>query len=130
MKKVYPVKETNSDNNFESLNQALDEVQVINGVIRIPGIFSIKVEGLLIEQAKEEIQNRLREIYNDVDVTITFTDKPSGSITLLGNIGISSLSVTPTTRLFDVLSQGRLSSNTNYFTSYVLRNGRKLPVDM
>lgn len=104
--------------------------RVINGWVDIPDINPIYVLGLTLDEAKEAIGLSLQEQYKDIEVFVTYRDRLSRKVDLIGMVALTTVPVDGKIRLYEVLSKAHVPNGANLFTSYVLREGRKLPIDL
>jgi len=104
--------------------------RVSNGQISLPDVSPVEVTGLTLEEAKQKIQKHYQNQIQDTEVFIAYKDRIARKVELAGLVGISSVPVDGRIRLFDVLSKAHVPTDANLFRSYVIRNGRLLPVDL
>ncbi len=104
--------------------------RVVDGQIRLPDSPLIHVAGLTLEEARQKIQDHYNELIHDTEVFVTYRERIVRKVELMGLTGLSSVPVDGKIRLFDVLSKARIPIDANLFKSYILRDGRMLPVDM
>ncbi len=104
--------------------------RVTNGVIHLPDLSSIALEGLTLQEASEVIQKKYLEEIKDIEVYVTYKERKEGRVQLAGLVSISSLPVNGTLRLFDVLAQAKVPPDANLFKSYLVRGSKPLAVDM
>lgn len=80
------------------------------------GKFSIlEMEGILSEELDKELFEE---------------HEGKGTVELMGMVEVSTLPVDGKTRLYDLLFQAKIPVEANLFKSYILRNGKILPVDI
>jgi polysaccharide export outer membrane protein len=103
---------------------------VIHGSITLPDLAPIPVAGLTLSKARELIEERYREQIKDSEVFLTYKDRIVRKVELAGLVQISSVPVDGKIRLFDVLAKAKIPPDANLFKSYLIRDGRILPVDM
>lgn len=104
--------------------------RVVNGDIDIPDIGQVTVTGLPLTEARDRIQEKFREQIQDIEVFVTYKDRLSRRVELMGLVGNSTIPVNGRIRLYEVLSQARVAPNANLHMSYVLRDGNILPIDI
>lgn len=104
--------------------------RVDGGKIRLPDLEPIEVAGLNLKQAEERIESAYRSEIDDVEIYLSFREKGENKVELIGMISSSTLPVDGKKRLFEVLAQAKVSPDANFFKSYVVRNGKLLPVDL
>jgi len=104
--------------------------RVANGTIALPDIAPIEVSGLTLEEARRKIQNHYGNQIQDVEVFIAYKDRIARKVELAGLVSVPSIPVDGRIRLFDILSKAHVPPDANLFKSYVIRNGKLLPVDL
>jgi polysaccharide biosynthesis/export protein len=104
--------------------------QVVDGVINLPNLGSVKVDGLTIAKARKTIENDYLEQIDDVEVFISYKNRTIRKVELAGLVNLNSVPANGSIRLFDVLSQAKVPPEANLFKSYVMRDKRMLPVDL
>jgi polysaccharide biosynthesis/export protein len=103
--------------------------RVVNGSLCLPDSPSIEVAGLTLEEARNKIQTTYQEHIKDVEVFIKYTDRLSRKVELTGAVAIPVIPVDGKIRLYEVLAKAHIPNNANFFKSYVVREGKQLPVD-
>lgn len=104
--------------------------RIHNGQIKLPDIPSFPVEGLTLQEAKERIEDEYRLQNQDVEVFVSYKDRPEKKVDLLGLVQQSSVPLKAGMHLFEVLSQAKIAPQANLFKSYVVRGDQLLPVDL
>lgn len=104
--------------------------RVVNGQILLPDSGPIYVAGLTLEEARAKIQEHYNRQISDTEVFVAYKQRIERKVELMGLTGLSSLPVNGKIRLYDLLSQAKIPMDANLFKSYVLREGKMLPVDM
>lgn len=104
--------------------------RVVNGQISLPDLPPVQVIGLTLEEARQKIQNHFQAHVRDTEVFLSYKERISGKIDLIGLVGLSSLPVDGKLRLYEVLSKARVSPEANLFKSYVMREGKLVAVDL
>ena len=104
--------------------------RVYEGKVYLPDLPPVHVEGLTLQQAQGEIENRYREQINDVSIFITYRDRILRKVELAGLVQVPNIPVDGRLRLFETLSIARVPTNANLFKSYVVRDNTLLPVDL
>jgi polysaccharide export outer membrane protein len=102
---------------------------VDQGQICVPELGSVAVLGLTVEKARAMLQDMFSSMIKDSEVFVNFKKRKEEKVELIGQVMCSSVVINGSTRLFDVLSQARLSQEANLFKSYIARNNQLLPVD-
>ena len=103
---------------------------VSNGKVQLPDVEPIYVQGLTLEEAREEIQKNYRNQMKDVEVFIAYKDRLERKVELAGLVHVPSIPVDGKLRLFEALAIAKVPTNANLFKSYVVRNNTFLPVDL
>jgi polysaccharide export outer membrane protein len=104
--------------------------RVVNGQISLPDLPPVCVEGLTLEEARQKIQHHYQEHIREIEVFVTYKERIAGKVELMGLVNLASVPVDGKIRLYDVLSKARVPPDANLFKSYVIRDGKMLPVDL
>ena len=104
--------------------------RVTDGHILLPDTSPVPVAGLTLEEARVKIQDHYNREIRDTEVFITYRERIARKVELMGLTGLPSVPVDGRIRLFDVLSKARVPPEANLFKSYVLREGKMVPVDL
>jgi polysaccharide export outer membrane protein len=104
--------------------------RVSQGRVDLPDISPIRVAGLSLEEARQEIQSRYREQIQDVEVFLNYRDRLSRKVELTGAVSTPVIPVDGKIRLYEVLAVAKVPNNANFFKSYVVREGEQLPIDL
>lgn len=113
----------------QSIGQTIG-YRVVDGKIHLPDLSSIEVAGLTLEEARQRIQEHYRNQIQDMEVFLTYKERIARKVELAGLVSVPSIPVTGKMRLYDVLSMARVPPEANLFKSYVIREGKLLPVDL
>jgi len=103
---------------------------VKNGFIQIPDIPPVCVAGLTLAEAKAEIESVFQEEIVGVEVFVTYKDRLQRKVDLIGHVAATTLPVDGKVRLYELLSRAHVPLHANFFSSYVLRDGIELPIDL
>lgn len=104
--------------------------RVNNGIIRMPDLEPIHVEGLTLEEASQKIQALYSSQIRDVQVFLSYKDRLERKVELAGLVMLSTIPIDGRIRLFETLSKAKVPPNANLFKSYVVRDNQMLPVDL
>jgi polysaccharide export outer membrane protein len=104
--------------------------RVVNGQISLPDLPPVAVGGLTLEEARQKIQDHYQKHIRDTEVFVAYKERIVGKVELMGAVATPSVPVDGKLRLYDVLSKARVPNNANLFKSYIIREGKMLPVDM
>lgn len=115
---------------FQYINCTVGGFKVYRGEIDTPYIPPVYVNGLTLDEAREKIQKAYQEQIQDVEVYVTYKDRLVRKVELTGLVGVSTIPVDGKIRLYDTISRAHISNMGNLFMSYVLRDGRPLPIDL
>jgi len=115
---------------FEYINHSVGGFRVVNGMVDLPDILPVRVEGLTLQQAQKIVQDEIQQQYVDAEIFITYRDRLSRKVELAGNVGLPVIPVDGKMRLYEVISKAKIASDANLFMSYVMREGRPLPIDL
>ncbi len=103
---------------------------VRGGKLTLPELRPIEVVGLKLGEARDKIQEAYDAEIDDVEVFLSFSKRKKKKVELAGMVGISTLPVNGKLRLFEVLSEAKVPPTANLFKSYLVREGKPVPVDM
>ncbi len=109
---------------------AMGGYRVTDGKIRLPDAPSIVVAGLTLNEAQQKIEDFYNQEIHDTEVFVSYKERIERKVELMGLTGLSSVPVDGRMRLYDMLSKARIPTDANLFKSYVLRDGKMLPVDL
>lgn len=115
---------------FEYINLAVGGFKVTEGTVDLPDIPPVKVAGLTIREAQKALQDEIQEHYQDAEIFIAYKEREMRKVELCGNVQVPAVPVDGKIRLYEVLSKADVSSEANLFMSYVVRDGRPLPIDL
>lgn len=115
---------------FHYINSTVGGFRVFRGEIDTPYVPPIYVNGLTLDEAREKIQNTYQEQIQDVEVYVTYKDRLIRKVELTGLVGVAHIPVDGKIRLYDTISRAHISNMGNLFMSYVLRDGRPMPIDL
>ncbi|WP_193427256.1 polysaccharide biosynthesis/export family protein [Candidatus Protochlamydia sp. W-9] len=117
----------------------MDAIQFINatigfrvseGRVDFPDIPSVEVAGLSLEEARQKIQLCYQEQIQDVEVFLNYRNRLSRKVELTGAVATPVIAVDGKIRLYEVLALAKVPNNANFFKSYVVREGKQLPIDI
>lgn len=103
--------------------------RVAGGKISLPDLSQVEVAGLTLEEAKEKIEKQYSREIGEIEVFLSYRQRLVKKVELAGLTALSSVPVDGRLRLFDLLSMAKVPTNANLFKSYVVRDGKLLPVD-
>ncbi|NGX46810.1 MAG: hypothetical protein K1000chlam3_00174 [Chlamydiae bacterium] len=98
--------------------------------IQLPDLGGIEIGGLSLFDAKEKIEGIYRKEISDVEIFLSYRERPMQKVDLMGLVERSTIPIDGKIRLFEVLSLAKMPANANLFKSYVVREGCMLPVDL
>lgn len=104
--------------------------RVYNGQVDIPDIPPVYVEGMTLDEAREQLQSVFREQIPGIELFISYKDRLARKVEITGNTSVPVLPVDGKMRLYEVLARAQVPNNSNFFKSYVVRDGLQLPVDL
>jgi polysaccharide export outer membrane protein len=104
--------------------------RVNEGKVSLPDIIPVHVAGLTLEEARQNIQQCYQDNIQDMEVFLTYRDRLSRKVELIGNVGLPVIPVDGKVRLYELLAMAKIPNNANLFKSYVLRDGQQLPLDL
>lgn len=104
--------------------------EVRQGQLKLPGLEPIAVGGMTLEEAQKQVEKAYCREIQDTEIFLSYRSRAQQKVELIGCVATASVHLEPGMRLFDVLSQARLSPGANLFKSYVVRGEKMLPVDL
>jgi polysaccharide export outer membrane protein len=104
--------------------------RVMGGQINLPDTPAVYVAGLTLDEARKKIQDHYNAHISDTEIFITYKERIVRKVELMGMTGLSSVPVDGKIRLFDLLSKAKIPPEANLFKSYIVREGKMLPVDL
>lgn len=104
--------------------------KVTGGMIYLPDFPPMKVAGLTLSEAKIKLTDQLQASMQDVEVFVSFKERPSHKVELMGLVQPASLEVDGRVRLYEVLAKAHLPPDANLYASYLVREDIPLKVDM
>lgn len=126
---VYHPKRADLTNAVRFVNETIG-FRVHGGKIDIPDIPPIEVEGLTLNEAKEILQAAYQEHIKDIEVFVAYKDRLQRKVELAGAVQASVVPVDGKIRLYEVMAKAHVPNNANFFKSYVIRDGRQMPIDL
>jgi len=126
---VFHPKRSDISQAVQSIGQTIG-FKVTDGKVTLPDAPPVEVAGLTLEQARAKIQDLYNSQIRDTEVFLTYKDRIMRKVELAGLVALSSVPVDGKIRLFDVLSKARVPPEANLFKSYIMRDGKPLPVDI
>lgn len=103
---------------------------VSEGVIRLPDLPPVKVEGLTMDEARESIKKAYAKQISNIDIFLSYKNREVRKVELAGLVSAANLPVNGKMRLFDVMAQARVPTEANFFKSYMIRDNEFVPVDL
>lgn len=103
--------------------------RVSQGMIELPDVPPIEVAGLTLDEARHKICDVYRTHIHEIDIFLSYRHRLSRKVELTGNVAISVIPVDGKMRLYEVLALARVPNHANFFRSYLVREGKKLPID-
>lgn len=104
--------------------------RVSDGYLHLPDLPPVRVEGLTLREAQDDIRELYREHIKDTDVFLTYKERLLRKVELAGLVNVPTIPVDGRLRLFEVMSTAKVPPNANLFKSYVIRENALLPVDL
>lgn len=102
---------------------------VSDGVVRLPDLPPVKVEGLTLDQAREAIERAYAKQISNLDIFLSYKGREVRKVELAGLVSKPNLPVNGKIRLFDVMAQAQVPTQANFFKSYMIRENEFVPVD-
>ena len=104
--------------------------RVRNGMVDIPDLDPIQVEGLTLDETRDALQSAFRQQVEDIELFVNYRDRLQRKVQLAGMVSVPTIPVDGKIRLFEVLALAGTNTQANWYQSYVLRNGCPLPIDL
>lgn len=115
---------------FTFINQSVGGFRVIDGKVDLPDIPPVEVAGLTIDEARSKLQQEFRQQILDVEIFITYQNRLTRKVELIGLVGQANVPVDGKKRIYDVLANAHIPPDANLFLSYVQRDGCPIAVDL
>lgn len=115
---------------IEMINEKGGGFRVHKGLAHFPDIPPVYVEGLTLEQAKAKMEEEFHKEIQHVQVFITYKSRLRSKIDLIGLVNQHTLPVDGKMRLYEAVSKAKISPEANLYMSYVVRDGKQLPIDL
>lgn len=112
------------------INQMQGGFKVIRGYIDLPEVPPIYIQGLTLDEAREQIRKVFNEQIKDVEIFVSYKDRLTRKVELTGLVEIPTVPVDGKIRLYEVLAKAHVAPQANLFMSYVVRQGAPLPIDL
>jgi len=103
---------------------------VSDAKITLPDLDSIKVAGLKLSEARDKIQEAYDQQIDEIEVFLAFAKRNEKKVELAGMVSQSNIAVNGRLRLFEILAEANVPPSANFYKSYLVRDGRPIPVDM
>lgn len=97
---------------------------VQNSSVFIPEMGRVFVGNLSLNQVAQKLSEKL-----GVEALVFYKERSSNKVELMGEVDISSIELDGKLRLFDALSKAKISPQADLFSSYLLRENKRLEVD-
>lgn len=98
--------------------------------ISLPDLPSIKVAGLTLDQARKKVEQKYLDQIQDVEIFLGYKNRLARKVDLLGMVNTPAIPVDGKIRLYDTLAFAKVPNRANLFMSYVVREGKALPIDL
>lgn len=115
---------------IQFINNTVGGFRVYEGQVDIPDITPVAVAGLTLDEARLKIQERFREQIRDTEVFVTYRDRLTRKVELTGLVSTPTVPIDGKIRLYEVLAKAHIPPNANLFMSYIVREGKPLPIDL
>lgn len=102
---------------------------VTKGALRVPDFPAVRVVGCTLEEACEAVKQTFQKEIGEIELAVSYRERVSRKVELAGLTQVPSVEVDGKVRLYDVLCRARVPPDANLFKSYLLRQGRVVPVD-
>jgi len=115
---------------IQFINLTAGGFKVTKGLIDIPDIQPVAVAGLTLDEAREAIEVEFNKQIKDVEIFVTYRDRLIRKVELAGLVQTPTVPVDGKIRLYEVISKAHIAPEANLFMSYVVRDGKPLPIDL
>lgn len=112
------------------VSERIGGFKVEGGEITLPGFEPIYVLGLSLDEAKKKMNGALQSSVRGLEVFLSFKERTSRKVELMGLVRQDSLEVDGKIRLYEVLAKASIAPDANLYASYLIRCGLPLKVDM
>jgi len=126
---VYHPKRNDVMNAVRFINETIG-FRVHEGCVDIPDIPPIEVAGLTLNEAKERLRQAYQVHIKDIEVFVSYRDRLQRKVELTGAVSTPVVPVDGKIRLYEVLAKAHVPNTANFFKSYVIRDGKQLPIDL
>lgn len=113
---------------FQAINQTTG-FRICDGKVTLPQIGSIEVYGLTLKNLREKIQLAYFEQFKEGQIYVDFKKRRERYVQIIG-AKETLIPIDGNTRLNEVLAKSQISPSANLFKSYVMRDDKKLPIDL
>ena len=113
---------------IQAINQSMG-FEVVGGKVRLPDLGGVVVEGLTLLEAKAKIEEKYQNEVRDLEVFIKYKNRLQRRVELAGSVATAHVPVDGKLRLFETLAVARVPNTVNLFNSYMVRDGKMLPID-
>jgi polysaccharide export outer membrane protein len=115
---------------IQFINSTVGGFRVTNGTVNLPDIGPVYVAGLTLEEARLKLQAEFNEQIKDITLFVTYHDRLKSKVDLIGLVATPTVPIDGKIRLFEVLAKAHIAPEANLFMSYVMREGKALPIDL
>jgi len=115
---------------FEYINKTVGGFQVEEGIVYLPDIPPVEVQDLTVNEAQKVLRGAIQKHYQDAELFVGFKKRKRRKVELAGLVQASSIEVDGKMRLYELLGKAGIRPEANLFMSYVMRDGKTLPVDL
>lgn len=112
------------------VNQTVGGFRVVEGKVNLPDIPAVQVAGLTLDEARDALQAEFSRQIKDVEVFVTYRDRLTRKVELTGLVKTPTVPVDGKIRLYEVIAKAGIPPQANLFMSYVVREGKPLPLDL
>lgn len=115
---------------IQNVNERVGGFRVTDGEVYLPCVESVPVINLTLREARESLKEAFNHEVKDVDIFVSYKNRLSHRVELAGLVAISHFPIDGKSRLYEVLAAAHIPPQANLFTSYILRNGHPLDVNL
>ncbi len=103
--------------------------KVMNKRVVLPELGPIEVEGMTLDEAREQIEKAYSKEVKDVEIFVDYRERTQRKVELAGLVEIPILPVDGKIRLYEALARARVARHANLFKSYIIRDQSLIAVD-
>lgn len=104
--------------------------RVSEGAIQLPDLPPVLVAQMSLGEAQKAITAAYQNHIREVEIFLSYRERHKNKVELAGAVAVPEIPVDGKIRLYEVLAKAQVPNGANLFRSYVLREGKPLPIDL